>query len=100
LNNEYARLQSEVKKAQMAGDKRKLSSLKRQIASERKAAQKEAVAFNKEAELQRGAIKEAGGKGGSRLRSLRTSTSGIESQVNSINSNVQRFAALESQTDV
>jgi hypothetical protein len=100
LNNEYARLQSEVKKAQMAGDKRKLSSLKRQIASERKAAEKEAVAFNKEAELQRGAIKEAGGKGGSRLRSLRTSTSGIESQVNSINSNVQRVAALESQTDV
>jgi len=100
LNKEYARLQKEVKAAQLAGDKKKLSTLKGQIASERKAAEKESVAFNKEAQLQRGAIKQAGGQGGSRLSSLRTSTSGIESQVNSINSNVQRYAALESQTDV
>lgn len=100
LNKEYARLKSEVNAARLAGDTRKLSTLKRQIASERAAAEKQSVAFKKEAELQRGAIKQAGGEGGSRLSSLRSTTSGIESQVNSMNSNVQRFAALESQTDV
>ena len=84
----------------MAGDKKRLSTLKQQIASERTAAEKEAVAYTKEADLQRSAIKAAGGEGGSRLSSLRTTTSGIESQVNTMNSNVKRYAALESQTDV
>lgn len=100
LNNEYARLQKEVSAARMAGDKKRLSTLKQQIASERTAAEKEAVAYTKEADLQRSAIKAAGGEGGSRLSSLRTTTSGIESQVNTMNSNVKRYAALESQTDV
>lgn len=100
LNNEYARLQKEVSAARMAGDKKRLSTLKQQIASERTAAEKEAVAYTKEADLQRSAIKAAGGEGGSKLSSLRTTTSGIESQVNTMNSNVKRYAALESQTDV
>lgn len=100
LSNQLARLQKEVNLARAAGDKRKLASLKREIVSERTAAQKEATAFSKEAQLQRGAVKEAGGQGGSRLRSLRTSTSGIETQVSTMNKNVQRYAALESQTDV
>jgi len=100
LSNELARLQREVNVAKAEGDKRKLASLKRQISRERNAAQKEAASFSKEAELHRGAIKEAGGTGGSRISSLRTSTSGIETQVTSMNRNIERLAALESQTDV
>ena len=100
LNNELARLQREVNTARAAGDKKQLSSLKRQIASERSAAQKEANNYAKEVEVQRGAIKEAGGSGGSRLSSLRSTTNGIDSQVTTMNKNVQRLAALESQTDV
>ncbi len=100
LKNELARLEREVNSARVAGDRKKLSSLKRQIASERKAAQKESNNYAKEVEVQRGAIKEAGGSGGSRLSSLRSSTNGIDSQVTTMNKNVQRLAALESQTDV
>jgi uncharacterized protein YcfJ len=100
LNNRLAALQKEVRMAKSSGDKNKLASLKRTIASEKSAAQKQATAFSKEAELQRGAIKQAGGEGASRLKSLRTSTSGIETQVSTMNRNVERYAALESQTDV
>jgi len=100
LSKELARLQNEVNVAKAAGDKRQLASLRRQIARERSAAQKEAAGFSKEAEMQRGAIKEAGSTGGSRISSLRTSTSGIETQVTSMNRNIERLAALESQTDV
>lgn len=100
LNSQLARLEREVATARAAGDKRRLSSLRREIASERKAAQKESSNFSKEAEIQRGAIKQAGGKGGSRLTSLRKTTTGIDTQVTSMNRNVQRLAALENQTDV
>lgn len=100
LNTRLASLQKEVRMAKAAGDKSKLASLKRTIASERGTAQKQASAFSKEAEMQRNAIKQANGEGSSRLKSLRTSTSGIETQVSTMNSNVQRYAALESQTDV
>ena len=100
LNNRLASLQKEVRMAKAAGDKSKLASLKRVIVSERAQAQKQSTVFSKEAQMQRGAIKEANGQGSSRLRSLRTSTSGIETQVSAMNSNVKRYAALESQTDV
>lgn len=100
LNTRLASLQKEVRMAKAAGDKSKLASLKREIVSERTAAQKQSSAFSKEAEMQRSAIKQANGEGSSRLRSLRNSTSGIETQVSTMNSNVQRYAALESQTDV
>lgn len=100
LNNQLAHLQKEVRIAKAANDKAKLATLKREIVSERTAAQKQSAAFSKEAELQRGAIKQAGGEGASRLSSLRTSTTGIETQVSTMNKNVERYAALESQTDV
>ena len=100
LNNQLARLQREVRTAKAAGDKNKLSSLNREIRKEKADAQKQAAIFSKEAELQNGAIKQAGDSGGSRLSSLRTSTKGIESQVSTMNSNIQRFASLQSQTDV
>jgi uncharacterized protein YcfJ len=97
LSNQLARLQKEVRMAKAAGDKAKLATLKREIVSERTAAQKEVKAFSKEAELQRGAISQAGGQGGSRLQTLKTSTSGIESQVSTMNRNYQSLASLESQ---
>lgn len=100
LNSRLATLQREVRTAAAAKDKSKLASLKGQIASERADAQKQSAAFSKEAQLQRSAIKEAGGAGSSRLSSLRSSTSGIESEVSTMNKGVQRYAALESQTDV
>lgn len=100
LNNQLARLQKEVRTAKAAGDKSKLASLKREIRSERAAAEKQATVFKKEAEMQRGAINQANGEGASRLKTLRSSTSGIETQVSTMNKNVQRYAALESQTDV
>jgi uncharacterized protein YcfJ len=100
LNNELARLQKEVRMAKAAGDKSKLASLNRQISSERSAAQKEAANYSKEAQMNRSAIQQAGGEGASRLKSLRTSTSGIETQVSTMNRNVERLAELESQTDV
>jgi YMGG-like Gly-zipper len=100
LNNQLARLEKEVRSARAAGNRQQLSSLNREIRAERAAAQRESSAYTKDAGLQRSAISEAGGKGGSRLKSLRSSTSGIETQVSTMNRNVQRFAALESQTDV
>ena len=100
LNNQLARLEKEVRMAKAAGDTKKLSTLKREIRSERSAAQGQASTFTKEAEMQRNAINQAGGQGASRLKTLRTSTSGIESQVSTMNKNVERYAALESQTDV
>jgi hypothetical protein len=100
LNNQLARLENEVKIAKAAGDKKKLASLNREIKSESAGAKKEVAIYSKEAQDQRGAIQQAGGQGGSRLKTLRTSTTGIDTQVSTMNSNVQRFAALESQTDV
>lgn len=100
LNNRLASLEREVRVAKAAGNKSQLSSLKREISSERTAAQKESAGFTKEAELQRSAIKQAGPGNSSRLSSLRSSTSGIETQVSGINRNVERYAALESQIDV
>lgn len=100
LNTRLASLQREVKTAVAAGDKSKLASLKREIRTERTAAQNQATAFGKEAELQRSAIKQASGTKGSRLGSLRENTSGIETQVSIMNKGVQRYATLESQTDV
>ncbi|MEI6673952.1 MAG: YMGG-like glycine zipper-containing protein [Verrucomicrobiota bacterium] len=100
LENKLASLQREVKVAAAAKDRVKLASLKREIGTERAAAQKQAAVFGKEAELQHSAIKQAGGQGGSRLSSLRESTNGIETQVSVMNKNVQRYASLESQTDV
>lgn len=100
LGRQLARLQREVAAAKAAGDKGRLRSLNREIRAERTAAQKEVTAFNKETQLQRSAIQEAGGKGGSRLSSLRSTTSGIETQVSQINKKTQSMAALESQTDV
>jgi len=100
LNNQLAHLQKEVRMAKAAGDRKKLASLKREIVSERSAARKQASAFSKEAEMQRNAIKQANGEGSSRLKTLRTSTSGIETQVSTMNGNVKRLAALESQTGV
>ena len=75
-------------------------SVNRQIASERSAAQQQSAAYSKEVQMDRSAIKQAGGSGGSRLSSLRESTNGIETQVSVMNKNVERYAALESQTDV
>ena len=100
LNNKLASLQNEVRIAKASGDKAKLVTLKRQIVSEKSAAQKQVSVFSKEAEMQNSAIKQAGGAGGSRLSSLRSSTNGIETQVSIMNKGVQRYAALESQTDV
>jgi hypothetical protein len=100
LDTKLANLQREVKVAAAAGNKVKLASLKREIGTEKASAQKQAAAFNKEAEMQKSAIKQAGGKGGSRLSSLLESANGIETQVSVMNKNVQRYAALESQTDV
>jgi len=100
LDRRLGQLQREVRAAAAARDKAKLASLKREIATERKAAQDQATAFGKEAEMQRSAIKQAGGEGSSRLSSLRQSTSGIETQVSIMNKGVKRYAALESQTDV
>lgn len=100
LNNKLASLQNQVRMAKASGDKAKLVTLKREIGTEKAAAQKQAAVFSKEAEMQNSAIKQAGGKGGSRLSSLRESTNGIESQVSIMNKGVQRYAALESQTDV
>lgn len=100
LDNRLAQLQREVRTAAAAGDKAKLSTLRREISSERSDAQKQAATYTKEAEMQRSAIKEAGGQGASRLSSLRKSTSGIETQVSIMNKGVERYAALESQTDV
>ncbi|MEI6175402.1 MAG: YMGG-like glycine zipper-containing protein [Verrucomicrobiota bacterium] len=100
LDNRLAQLQREVRTASAAGDKAKLATLRREISSERSAAQKQAATFSKEAEMQRSAIKQAGGEGASRLSSLRRSTSGIETQVSIMNKGVERYAALESQTDV
>lgn len=100
LGRELTRLQREVASARAAGDKSRLKSLKSEIQRERKAAEKETDGFRKESELQRGAIQQAGGKGGSRLSSLRSTASGIDTQVSIMNKNTQRMAALESQTDV
>ncbi len=100
LNNQLASLQSRVKTAKAAGDKKALASLKTQIRSERIAAEKESVNYSKEADAHRSAISQAGGQGSSRLKTLRTSTSGIDTQVSTMKSNVKRYAALESQTDV
>jgi uncharacterized protein YcfJ len=100
LNNRLASLQQEVRMAKAANDRSKLASLNRQIASERSAAQQQSAAYSKEAQMDRSAIKQAGGSGGSRLSSLRESTNGIETQVSVMNKNVERYAALESQTDV
>ena len=100
LNNRLASLQRDVKIAAAAGDRTKLASLKREIGSERAAVQKQAAVFSKEAEMQHSAIKQAGGQGGSRLSALRESTNGIDTQVSIMNKGAQRYAALESQTDV
>jgi len=97
LSNQLARLQREVRLAKAAGDRNKLSSLKREISSERSAAQKETSNFSKEAQANRSAIQQAGGSGGSRLKSLRTSTSGIETQVATMNKTTQSLANLENQ---
>jgi len=100
LNNRLASLQRDVKIAAAAGDRTKLASLKREIGSERAAVQKQAAVFSKEAEMQHSAIKQAGGQGGSRLSALRESTNGMDTQVSIMNKGAQRYAALESQTDV
>jgi len=100
LNNKLANLEREVRMAKASNDKAKLVTLKREIGTEKAAAQKQASEFGKEAEMQQSAIKQAGGKGGSRLSSLRENTNAIESQVSIMNKGVQRYAALESQTDV
>jgi len=100
LNNKLASLEREVRMAKASNDKAKLVTLKREIGTEKAAAQKQASAFSKEAEMDHSAIKQAGGQGGSRLSTLRESTNGIETQVSIMNKGVQRYAALESQTDV
>ena len=100
LNNKLASLEREVRIAKASNDRGKLVTLKREIVTEKAAAQKQASEFGKEAQMQQSVIKQAGGKGGSRLNSLRESTNGIESQVSIMNKGVQRYAALESQTDV
>jgi len=100
LSNRLAQLQREVNQAKAAGDQRQLASLRREISREHNAAKKEAATLSKEAELHRGAIREAGGAGGSRISSLRTSTTGIETQVSTMNRNIERLAVLQSQTDV
>jgi hypothetical protein len=98
LDRRLGQLQREVRAAAAASDKAKMASLKREIATDRKDAQEQAAAFGKEAEMQRSAIKQAGGEGSSRLSSLRQSTSGIETQVSIMNKRVKHYAALESQT--
>jgi outer membrane lipoprotein SlyB len=100
LNNKLASLQNKVRVAKAAGNKSELSSLKREIMAERKMTEKEASRFSKESQIQRGVIKEAGGAAPSRLKSLRQSTNGIDTQVSIMNKNAERYAALESQTDV
>lgn len=100
LNNKLANLEREVRVAKAAGDKTKLVALKREIGTDKAAAQKQASAFSKEAEMQQSAVKQAEGKGGSRLSTLRESANGIDAQVSIMNKGVQRYAALESQTDV
>ncbi len=100
LNNQLARLRKEVQIAKAANDQRKLASLNREIRSERATAQKESATFAKEAQINRSAIQEAGGEGGSSLKSLRSTTSGIETQVSAINSNEKSLASLQNETDV
>jgi hypothetical protein len=100
LNNKLASLQNKVRVAKAAGNKSELSSLKREIMAEQKMTEKEASRFSKESQIQRGVIKEAGGAAPSRLKSLRQSTNGIDTQVSIMNKNAERYAALESQTDV
>lgn len=99
-DHKIASLQNQVKMARVAGDKAQLAALKSKIGSEKAAAQKQAVVLSKEADIQNSNIKEAGTAGGSRLSSLRASTSGIETQISVMNKNVERYAVLESQTDV
>ncbi len=100
LDNQLARLRKEVQMAKVAGDKQKLASLNREIRTERATAQKESATFAKEAQINRSAIQEAGGRGGSSLKSLRTTTSGIETQVSTINKNEKSLASLQNETDV
>ena len=100
LNNQLASLEHAVRLARASNDKAKLVTLKREIGTAKSAAQQQAAAFGKEVEMDHSAIKQAGGQGGSRLSSLRESTNGIETQVSIMNKGVQRYAALESQTDV
>ncbi len=100
LNNELARLQREVNMAKAAGDKTRLKQLNGEIRREAAAANKEVANFSKEAELQRGVIQQNSGQGGSRVSALRSTTSGIETQVSIMQKNSQRMAALASQTDV
>lgn len=100
LNRELTRLRREVAAAKAANDRKKLASLNRQIGSERAAAQKQSAAFSKEAQVNRSAIKEAGGEGGSKLSSLRSTTSGIETQVSKMNKTEQSLASLQNETDV
>jgi uncharacterized protein YcfJ len=99
LNRELTRLRSEVRMAKAANDRSKLASLKREIASERCAAQKQSAAFSKEVQANRSAIRQADGNGGSRLKSLRSTTSGIETQVSTMNKTEQSLASLQNETD-
>ncbi len=100
LNRELTRLRSEVRVAKAANDRSKLASLKRQIGSERAAAQKQSAAFSKEAQANRSAIQQAGSEGASRVKSLRSTTSGIETQVSTMNKTEQSLASLQNETDV
>lgn len=100
LDGRLAALQREIRAARAANDKAKLNTLKQQINTEKNDAIKQRDIYKKEAEMQRGAIKEAGSESPSKVKLLQNSTKGIESQAAGISNKVDRYAALESQIDV
>ena len=98
LGNQLARLQKEVRVARAAGDRNKLAALKSEIVAERSGAEKQISAYSKETASNRSAISQAGGEAGSRVRTLRASNSGIESQVSTMSNYRKSYASLENQT--
>ncbi|MCW1922514.1 glycine zipper domain-containing protein [Luteolibacter arcticus] len=100
LDGRLAALQRDIRAARAANDTAKLKTLKGQIRTEKKEAIQQRDSYKKEAELQRGAIREAGSEAPGKVKLLQNSTKGIESQAVGIDNKVERYAALESQIDV
>lgn len=100
LSQRISHLQQEIAAAKSSGNTSKLASIKREISADKADAIKNRDLYQKEAQAQMGAIKQAGTEAPSKVRQLRVSANGIESQAVGINKNVSRFAALENQIDV
>ncbi len=100
LKNRVAALESQVKAANMAGDKSQLRKLKGQVAALRKEASSQATVFNNEVDMQQTVIKEAGSGQSSRVSQIRSTTSELRSTTGQIEGQVKRLASLENQIDV